>query len=188
MAKVSPPPIKEPLFDGAGRPSKIWATWFRDMYIRSGGSASDVTLEEHIADPIDAHEATAIRFSPTALIAAVTVQAAIDEAAIEATAGIAAVQADVDAIEAALPGLEGDSAYQVAVTNGFIGTEAEWLDSLVGPTGATGNTGPQGVPGSAGPQGPMGPPGGAVDTSFVVSSLLGHIYTNALNGNAYLLS
>lgn len=30
------------------------------------------------------------------------------------------------------PGADGDSAYQVAVDNGFVGTEAEWLDSLKG--------------------------------------------------------
>ena len=30
-------------------------------------------------------------------------------------------------------GLEGKSAYQVALANGFTGTEQEWLDSLVGP-------------------------------------------------------
>jgi hypothetical protein len=31
-------------------------------------------------------------------------------------------------------GLQGLSAYQVAVQNGFVGTESEWLDSLVGET------------------------------------------------------
>jgi hypothetical protein len=31
--------------------------------------------------------------------------------------------------------LEGDSAYEVAVKNGFVGTEAEWLASLKGPKG-----------------------------------------------------
>lgn len=41
-------------------------------------------------------------------------------------------------------GADGDSAYQVAVTNGFIGTEAEWLDSLIGAQG------PQGEPGISG--------------------------------------
>lgn len=29
-------------------------------------------------------------------------------------------------------GLDGLSAYQIAVNNGFIGTEQEWLDSLTG--------------------------------------------------------
>lgn len=35
------------------------------------------------------------------------------------------------------PGATGLSAYQVAVANGFTGTEQEWLDSLIGPTGPT---------------------------------------------------
>lgn len=30
------------------------------------------------------------------------------------------------------PGADGDSAYEVAVANGFVGTEQEWLDSLSG--------------------------------------------------------
>lgn len=41
----------------------------------------------------------------------------------------------VDKIEewnAALKGEKGDSAYEVAVNNGFVGTEEEWLESLVG--------------------------------------------------------
>lgn len=33
------------------------------------------------------------------------------------------------------PGKQGRSAYQVAVDNGFIGTEEEWLTSLIGPIG-----------------------------------------------------
>lgn len=35
-------------------------------------------------------------------------------------------------------GINGDSAYQVAVNNGYIGTEEQWLASLIGPTGPTG--------------------------------------------------
>ena len=56
----------------------------------------------------------------------------------------------------------GDSAYQVAVNNGFDGSEAEWLESLKGgpgPQGPPGETGPQGETGPAGPQGPQGPQG-----------------------------
>ncbi|MFE6474592.1 hypothetical protein [Streptomyces rochei] len=45
-------------------------------------------------------------------------------------------------------GAEGDSAYEVAVTNGFTGTEAEWLASLVGPQGVQGIQGPPGADGS----------------------------------------
>lgn len=78
-------------------------------------------------------------------------------------------------------GSPGLSAYQIAVNNGFSGTEAEWLISLRGtdgPTGPqglkgdkgdTGNTGPQGLPGSDGAQGlpgadgPQGPKGDTGD-------------------------
>jgi len=38
-------------------------------------------------------------------------------------------------------GTDGASAYQVAVANGFTGTETEWLASLVGPQGAPGSGG-----------------------------------------------
>lgn len=38
-------------------------------------------------------------------------------------------------------GAEGDSAYQVAVEDGFVGTEAQWLASLVGPQGEPGLSG-----------------------------------------------
>lgn len=59
-------------------------------------------------------------------------------------------------------GADGLSAYEVAVANGFVGTEAQWLASLVGPQGpqgeqgADGATGPQGPQGETGPQGPQG--------------------------------
>lgn len=39
------------------------------------------------------------------------------------------------------PGSNGRSAYQIAVDNGFIGTEQEWLDSLEGPPGEPGPAG-----------------------------------------------
>lgn len=52
----------------------------------------------------------------------------------------------------------GASAYEVAVANGFVGDEAAWLASLVGPAGATG---PQGPAGNTGPQGPAGDTGPA---------------------------
>lgn len=76
--------------------------------------------------------------------------------------------------------VQGDSAYEVAVKNGFVGTEEEWLESLkgepgpVGPQGPKGDKGdigpagkdgkdgeqgPQGIQGPAGPQGPKGEKG-----------------------------
>jgi hypothetical protein len=36
-------------------------------------------------------------------------------------------------------GPAGASAYEVALANGFVGTEQEWLDSLVGPQGEPGS-------------------------------------------------
>lgn len=53
------------------------------------------------------------------------------------------------------PGADGLSAYQIAVAGGFVGTEADWLASLIGPAST--------IPGPPGPEstvpGPPGPPG-----------------------------
>lgn len=64
-------------------------------------------------------------------------------------------------------GAPGKSAYEVAVENGFVGTEREWLASLrgtdgaPGPAGADGGSGPPGKDGAQGPAGPGVPTGGA---------------------------
>ena len=50
----------------------------------------------------------------------------------------------------------GASAYDIAIANGFVGTQAEWLASL---DGAQGPQGPAGPTGPQGPQGPAGAPG-----------------------------
>ncbi|MSD84473.1 collagen-like protein (plasmid) [Lactobacillus curvatus] len=50
----------------------------------------------------------------------------------------------------------GLSTYQIAVQDGFKGTEAQWLASL---KGATGPAGPKGDTGAVGPTGPVGPKG-----------------------------
>ena len=53
-------------------------------------------------------------------------------------------------------GLDGKSAYAIAVSHGYVGTEEEWLESLKGetgpqgPQGETGATGEQGLPGADG--------------------------------------
>jgi Collagen triple helix repeat (20 copies) len=56
-------------------------------------------------------------------------------------------------------GPEGLSDYALAQENGYTGTLAQWLASLVGPTGATGATGPVGPTGATGATGPVGPTG-----------------------------
>lgn len=55
--------------------------------------------------------------------------------------------------------VDGLSAYEVAVENGFFGTEREWLASLQGEVGPAGPQGEAGQPGSTGPQGPKGDDG-----------------------------
>jgi len=60
-------------------------------------------------------------------------------------------------------GAPGLTAYQVAVANGFVGSEAAWLLSLKGADstvpGPTGATGPQGIQGPKGDTGNTGPTG-----------------------------
>lgn len=66
--------------------------------------------------------------------------------------------------------IQGASAYQIAVDNGFVGSEKEWLASLVGPQGPQGlkgDTGPQGPKGEDGIPGPKGDPG----TSFTYDDM-----------------
>ena len=58
----------------------------------------------------------------------------------------------IEAIELT-PGPDGKSAYEIAVEQGFEGSEREWLKSLVGPQGE------QGIQGEVGPQGEKGDPG-----------------------------
>lgn len=77
-------------------------------------------------------------------------------------------------------GKDGKSAYEIWLDNGNIGTEEEFLTSLIGPegpTGPAGATGPQGAQGpkgdtgATGPQGPQGKPGeaGANGSDYVLT-------------------
>lgn len=56
-------------------------------------------------------------------------------------------------------GKDGESAYEIAVRNGFVGSEAEWLDSLKGEPGAQGPQGESGQQGEPGKDGADGQPG-----------------------------
>lgn len=53
-------------------------------------------------------------------------------------------------------GQDGKSAYQIAVDNGFVGTEQEWLTSLKGQDGTNGTNGTDGQDGSDGQDGQDG--------------------------------
>lgn len=47
-------------------------------------------------------------------------------------------------------GLDGASAYEIALRHGFAGTEQQWLESLTGPPGMPGKDGIPGQPGKDG--------------------------------------
>lgn len=88
-------------------------------------------------------------------------------------------------------------AYDIAVDNGFVGTEAEWLDSLVGADGATGPTGATGpVAGSAnqivykdGANAPAGSSGLTYDgVSLKVNGNLESTYSNGDEGGEIFLN
>lgn len=61
-------------------------------------------------------------------------------------------------------GINGKTAYEIAVDNGFVGSQEEWLNSLVGATGATGATGAKGATGSVGLTGATGSSGSSGST------------------------
>ena len=56
-------------------------------------------------------------------------------------------------------GADGASAYEIAVENGYTGTEAEWLSSLKGEKGDAGEQGIQGIQGEKGDAGAAGKDG-----------------------------
>ena len=81
------------------------------------------------------------------------------------------------------------SAYGIAVSHGYAGTEAEWLVSLKGEkgdTGATGPQGPKGEKGDAGATGPQGPKGEKGDTGETPENVVTTDKANVANGYAAL--
>jgi len=98
-------------------------------------------------------------------------------------------------------GEDGASAYEIAVANGYTGTESAWLSSLKGAkgdkgdtgakgdqglqgiqgeTGAQGAKGDQGPQGEQGPQGPQGPQGEQGDPG-ITSSEIGYLFGSSIN-------
>lgn len=67
-------------------------------------------------------------------------------------------------------GNNGKSAYEIAVENGYNGSETEWLISLKGEQGQKGDTGEQGPQGEIGPQGPQGDPGPTLEVDNEMST------------------
>lgn len=80
-------------------------------------------------------------------------------------------------------GIKGESAYEIAIRNGFEGTEDEWLASLKGETGdqgPKGNTGDQGIQGEkgdVGEQGIQGDPGPSGASAYDIAVKNGFVGT-----------
>lgn len=81
-------------------------------------------------------------------------------------------------------GSPGASAYELAVAQGFTGTESEWLASLQGPQG---EQGPQGIQGEQGPQGDQGERNPAGATTYVVSPNAPNAYLMKYNPRKHYL-
>lgn len=93
-------------------------------------------------------------------------------------------------------GIQGLSAYQVAVQHGFEGTEDEWLISLKGEKGETGPKGDKGVQGEKGepgiqgepgPQGPKGDTGSGLNVKGELDSE-SQLPQEGVSGDAWLIS
>ena len=89
-----------------------------------------------------------------------------------------------------ITGANGLSAYQLAVSNGFIGNLDAWLASLVGaqgPQGATGATGPTGATGAKGDNGNTGDQGiqGPAGENAIISFALKSADFTAIAGGKY---
>jgi phage minor structural protein len=178
--------------------------WFRDMgngkveiYMYNGGvwepkvSGAEV-MDRLIAMGIDARDVTIVNLDASSITGGdltvtesfrimhngtpvLEVDAATGQ--VKITAPNLATQDDLKNIELT-PGPDGKTAYEIAVENGFTGTEQEWIDSLIGEPGTNGLTayevavnngfvgteeewlnslvGPQGPEGPRGPQGLQG--------------------------------
>lgn len=66
-------------------------------------------------------------------------------------------------------GEDGKSAYEIAVENGFVGTEEEWLVSL------------KGEKGDPGPPGPQGPPGPMAEVQYYDGGSANSVYSSETN-------
>ena len=70
-------------------------------------------------------------------------------------------------------GKDGESAYQIAIENGFVGTETEWLESLKGTDGLPGKDGIDGKNGSDGHDGVNGIDGKSAYEIAVANGFIG---------------
>ncbi len=76
-------------------------------------------------------------------------------------------------------GADGDSAYQIWIAAGNTGTEADFLNSLVGPQGPQGTQGIQGIAGTDGADGANGSDGADGDSAYQIWLAAGNTGTEA---------
>lgn len=103
-----------------------------------------------------------------------TLQEAVVDLAGDVAAGAPPVGGD------SAPGVNGKSAYELAVDNGFVGTVQQWLASLEGPPGADSTV--PGPPGDTGPEGPQGLPGVPGTTDYLLLTNRPSLATVASSG------
>jgi len=72
-------------------------------------------------------------------------------------------------------GGDGESAYQIALAHGFVGSESDWLDSLQGADGQDGQS-------IIGPQGPQGIPGTNAPLTYSIVQVIDPCGTQHPNG------
>ncbi len=77
-------------------------------------------------------------------------------------------------------GSNGKSAYEIAIENGFRGSEKDWLDSLKGEAGEKGETGEKGDKGETGEKGEKGDTGNGIES-------ISAEYSYDENGNAIII-
>jgi hypothetical protein len=91
-------------------------------------------------------------------------------------------------------GADGKSAYDLAVDNGFEGTEAEWVASIEGVAGATGPAGPagadgaDGADGATGPQGPQGEPGADGVTPEELLAIVAYVHNQIAPASVWIVT
>ena len=149
----------------------------RRMMGRTPARPTDGVTVEYVGDAIAAVLASIGETTPTT--------PSVPSTGVQGPAGPAGPQGP-----AGLPGLPGDdgeSAYQIAVDNGFVGTQAAWLASLVGPAGPSGSGGGS-APSVGTPQSTSWFYGQGPPPTLVVGSKLGDFYLDTTTGTIYELS
>ncbi len=76
-------------------------------------------------------------------------------------------------LDTVVHGADGESAYQLAVENGFVGSVTDWLASLKGDKGDVGDQGEQGIQGNPGADGTDGEDGASAYEVAVINGFVG---------------